>query len=174
MMGAVRALPDFAEVTQLVAAPRRRVPEELADGNGHMNVRHYLAILDDAEWTTFDAFDAGSAAAEAGTGGMFALEQLLTYRHEVLVGAEVQVHLRLLEHDGRMLHLVSYLVDHTHDRVAASMESLEAYVDHSTRRIAPFPDRAVRELDRIVAAHAALDWRPELSGAIALPPRRSS
>ena len=169
MMCAVRALPDFSQTARLLAAPRRRVPAEFADGNGHMNVRHYLAVLDDAEWATFDVFEAGSAASEAGVGGMFALEQLLTYRHEVLAGDEVQVRLRLLGHDGRMLHLVSYLVDHTHGRVAASME---AYVDYSTRRISRFPAEAVRALDRLVAEHATLDWQPELSGAITLPGRR--
>jgi acyl-CoA thioester hydrolase len=145
------------------------VPEEYGDGNGHLNVRHYLGILDDAEWIVFDEFGAGNQASEAGIGGMFALEQFLTYRREVLVGDEVAVHLRLLDREPRMLHLVSYLVNHTRSEVAASMESLEAYVDYSTRKMAPFPDEAGRRLDELIARNGVLPWQPELTGAIALP-----
>ena len=113
----MRALPTYDEATGLPAAPSRRVPAEYGDGNGHLNVRHYLGILDDAEWIVFDEFGAGNEASEAGIGGMFALEQFLTYRREVLVGDEVAVHLRLLEREPRMLHLVSYLVNHTRHEV---------------------------------------------------------
>jgi acyl-CoA thioester hydrolase len=165
----VRALPTYDEATGLPAAPSRRVPEEYGDGNGHLNVRHYLGILDDAEWVVFDEFGAGSEASEAGIGGMFALEQFLTYRREVLVGDEVAVHLRLLEREPRMLHLVSYLVNHTRHEVSASMESLEAYVDYATRRISSFPDAAGRRIDELVAENAALPWHPDLTGAIRLP-----
>ena len=145
------------------------MPEEYGDGNGHLNVRHYLGILDDAEWVLFDAFDAGNQASEAGIGGMFALEQFLTYRREVLVGDEVAVHIRLLAREPRMLHLVSYLVNHTRSEVAASMESLEAYVDYGTRRMSPFPDAAGMRLDELIAQSTTLPWQPELTGAIALP-----
>ncbi len=165
----MRALPTYDEATGLPAAPSRRVPEEYGDGNGHLNVRHYLGILDDAEWIVFDEFGAGNEASEAGIGGMFALEQFLTYRREVLVGDEVAVHLRLLAREPRMLHLVSYLVNRTRGEVAASMESLEAYVDYGTRRMSPFPEAAGLRLDELIAQNAALPWQPELTGAIALP-----
>ena len=88
---------------------------------------------------------------------MFALEQFLTYRREVLVGDEVAVHLRLLDREPRMLHLVSYLVNHTRGEVAASMESLEAYVDYGTRRMSPVPRApraAARRADRRSNRHS--------------------
>ena len=167
----MRALPTYDEATGLPAAPSRRVPEEYGDGNGHLNVRHYLGILDDAEWIVFDEFGAGNEASEAGIGGMFALEQFLTYRREVLVGDEVAVYLRLLAREPRMLHLVSYLVNQTRGEVAASMESLEAYVDYGTRRMAPFPEARVQRLDELITQNETLPWQPELTGAIALPGR---
>ncbi len=162
----MRPLPTYAEVLALPAAPRLTVPESQGDGNGHLNVRHYLATFDDAEWVLFDEFDAGTAASTAGVGGMFALEQLLTYRREVLVGEEVAVHLRLHERSAKLLHLVSYLVNHTREEVAASMEALEGYVDYSTRRLSPFPEPAGTRLDAIIAANASLPWSPVLSGAM--------
>ena len=64
----------------------------------------------------FDVFGAGNDASAAGTGGMFALEQHLTYRREVLVGDEVAVHLRLVDRSEKLIHLVSYLVNHSRAR----------------------------------------------------------
>ncbi len=170
MMCTVRALPTYDEAARLPGAPRRRVGEELGDSNGHMNVRHYLGTFDDAEWELFGPHGLDTDATYGG--GLFALEQFLTYRREVLVGAEVSVHVRVLARAERMLHLVSYLLDHEHARVAASMEALEAYVDHGTRRLAPFPAPAAAELDRLVHEQSRLPWTPQLSGAIELKQTR--
>lgn len=160
----MRPLPSYADVLALPGAPRVRVPSAMADANGHLNVRHYLASFDDAEWVLFT--DLGLDEHASSGGNVFALEQLLSYRREVLVGQQISVHLRLVGRGVRMLHLVSYLLNHDTDEVAASMEALEAYVDHATRRLAPFPEAVARALDRRLASHDALPWRPVLSGAI--------
>lgn len=162
-----RPLPTYAEVLVLPAAPTRIVPAEFGDGNGHLNVRHYLGIFDDAEWALFDAFGAGNDASSAGTGGMFALEQHLTYRREVLVGEEVAVHLRMLDRSDKLVHFVSYLVNHTRREVAASMEALEAYVAYQSRRTSPFSTDAQQVLDGWIADQAAQP-APALSGSISL------
>lgn len=166
MMRPVRALPSYDEALGLPAGPRRVVPAEHADGNGHLNVRHYLGAFDDAEWELWEGL---GLPADGSTGGnVFALEQYLTYRREVLVGAEVSVHVRVVGRDARMLHVVSYLLDHDQRHVAASLEALEAYVDHTTRRMAPLPDEVGTALDGWAAEHAVLPWAPELSGAMGL------
>jgi acyl-CoA thioester hydrolase len=162
-----RPLPSYDEVLTLPAAPTRSVPEEFGDGNGHLNVRHYLGIFDDAEWSLFDEIGAGTEASAAGTGGMFALEQHLTYRREVLVGDEVAVHLRVVARTEKLLHLVSYLANRTRHEVSASMEALEAYVAYETRRVTPFSPDAVQVLDRWIAQQG--DLPPAvLSGSISL------
>lgn len=164
----MRALPSYDEATALRAAPPVVVPEEYADANGHLNVRHHLALYDDAEWSLFDEFGAGSRAAEEGVGGMFALEQHLTYRREVVVGDEVAVQVRMLARDERSLHLVSYLVNLTRGEVAGSMEALEGYVSYATRRLTPWPATSADVLDGWIARDRALPWRPELSGSLAV------
>lgn len=166
-VSAPRPLPSYDDVLVLPAAPTRVVPAEFGDGNGHLNVRHYLGIFDDAEWALFDAIGAGTEASAAGTGGMFALEQFLTYRREVLVGDEVAVHLRLLARSEKVIHFVSYLVNRTRREVAASMEALEAYVAYETRRVSPFSPAAREVLDDWIASQASLP-APALSGAISL------
>lgn len=170
MMSLVRALPTYDETTALPGTPPTEVSPAVVDANGHMNVRHYLATLDDAEWVLLE--QVGLDAAGSTGGNVFALEQHLTYRREVTAGQQVSVHLRILGRDHRMVHLVSYLVVHDAQEVAASLESLDAYVDHTTRRMSPFPVEVAAGLDRWIADHRALPWTPELSGALALPEPR--
>ena len=164
----MRRLPTLDQVRGLPSGGVVAVPPEYADENGHVNVRHHVALYDDAEWVLYERFGLGTAHAEAGLGGVFALEQHLTYRAEVLVGDEVTVRVRLLRRSDRLLHLVSYLVNLTRSEVAGSMEALEGYVDFGTRRLAPFPELGAAALDALVAEAAALGWAPELSGSITL------
>ena len=167
-MPPMRALPTYDDALALPSASRLAVPPEYGDLNGHLNVRNYLAIYDDAEWEVFGAMGIGAAEAEAGIGGVFALEQCLTYRREVLVGEEVSSHVRVLARSGPLLHIMGFLLNHTRGEVAGSLEALEGWVDFATRRLAPFPDRAADALDALAADAAALPWTPELSGSIRL------
>ncbi|MEZ5095791.1 MAG: thioesterase family protein [Nocardioides sp.] len=167
-MARTRALPSYDEVVALPRGHRVTVPPEHGDPNGHLNVRHYLGLFDDAEWVVFEGVDLGSDLAERGVGGIFALEQHLTYRREVLVGDEVSVHLRFVGRTEQLMHLVSYLANHTRREVAASMEALDGYVDFGTRRLAPVPQPQASGLDRLLEQAAGLPWTPALSGSISL------
>lgn len=162
-------MPGYDQVIGLVPAARRTVPAEFGDVNGHMNVRHYLALYDDAEWEYFERLDLGVAHARAERRGLFALEQHLVYAREVGIGDDVSVHTRLLGRTAKVLHLVSYLVDHTRREVAGSIEVLDAYADLDARRLTPFTDGpALRALDERLAADLALDWAPVGAGCLVL------
>lgn len=160
------ALPTYDQVHELPSGPLTTIPPEYGDPNGHLNVRNYLGLFDDAEWALFDPMGLGAEHAEQGLGGVFALEQHLTYRREVGIGDVVQVHVRPLARSESLLHLVSYLRNETRGEVAASMESLDGYVDFGTRRLGPMPTPAGQALDRMIAAVSGLDWQPTLSGSI--------
>lgn len=162
----MRELPTYDEVVSLPHGERVRIAPEHGDPNGHLNVRHYVGLFDDAEWVVFEGLDLGDGLAERGVGGIFALEQHLTYRREVLVGDEVTAYVRFVARTERMIHLVSYLANHTHREVAASMEALDAYVDFGTRRLAPVPQPQSTGLDALVTAAGALPWTAELSGSM--------
>ncbi len=158
--------PSYDEVSRLPSGDRVVVPPESGDANGHLNVRHYLGLFDDAEWVVYERLDLGADLARRGVGGIFALEQHLTYRREVAVGDEVSVGIRFVGRSARMVHLVGYLANHTRGEVAASMEALEGYVDLGTRRLAPLPSPQVAAIDRLLAEAAALGWEPGLSGVM--------
>jgi acyl-CoA thioester hydrolase len=164
----MRRLPSYDQLASLPGGDRIVVPAEFGDDNGHLNVRHYLGLFDDAEWVVYEQVDLGAEHANAGIGGIFALEQHLTYRREVAVGDEVSVHLRFLARTERLIHVASFLANHTRGEVAASMEALEGYVDLSTRRLTSIPAAQAAGLDAVIAEAAALAWQVELSDAIRL------
>jgi acyl-CoA thioester hydrolase len=158
--------PEYDEVGALPQGERLVVPAEYGDDNGHLNVRHYLGLFDDGEEVLLSRVGLGTDLARRGIGGVFALEQHLTYRREVGVADEVSVGVRVVGRTERMIHLVSYLANHTKREVAASLEALDAYVDLDTRRLAAMPEDPAAALDRLVTAAEALPWEPELSGTI--------
>jgi acyl-CoA thioester hydrolase len=162
----MRELPTYDEIQALPCGAPRIVTDDLADENGHLNVRHYLALYDDAEWVVFGGLGLGDEHAAAGLGGMFALEQHLVYRREVRVGETVTVRLRAVARTPRMLHLVSYLANDTRREVAGSMEAVDAYVEFATRRLGAFPDAGALALDELLIRAESLPWRPQLSGSM--------
>ena len=164
----MRHLPTYDQILELPSGPRLFVPAEHGDTNGHLNVRYHLGIYDDAEWAIFEPLGLGDEHAQAGIGGIFALEQHLTYRREVLVGDEVSVQVRIHARNQRLIHLVHYLANHTRGELAGSMEALNGYVDLQTRRLARFPAMSAEGLDAHIAHASRLDWQPTLSGAITL------
>jgi acyl-CoA thioester hydrolase len=164
----MRPLPRYDQVLQLPCGPRMRVPAEYGDSNGHLNVRHHLGIYDDAEWALFEPLGLGDEHARLDLGGIFALEQHLTYRREVLVGDDVSVQIRFAARTDRLLHLVSYLANHTREEVAGSMEALNGYVDLRTRRLSSFPQSSAAGLDALIVSTRQLSWQPVLSGSIEL------
>ena len=165
----MRSFPSLDQATSLPRGPLTEVPAAYGDVNGHLNVRNHLALYDDAEWDIFAGLGMGEAEAAAGIGGVFALEQHLTYRREVLVGDRVAVHVRALARTDRLLHLVSYLVNHSRGEVAGSMEAREGWVDFSTRRLAPWPAEAAAGLDAAIADAGLLPWQPALRGCLTSP-----
>lgn len=168
-----RDLPGFRDVAALAAASRLVVPPEAGDANGHMNVRHYVALYDDAEWEIFDRIGLGAEHARTARRGLFALEQHLTYAREVDVGDEVSVHMRLLARGPRVLHFVSYLANHTRTEVAGCTEALNGYADLEARRLTPFvPGPELAALDALLDADRRLGWTPQLSGCITVRPER--
>ncbi len=166
-------LPSYADVVALPGSRRRQVPAEFGDANGHMNVRYYLALYDDAEWEIFERMGLGAEHARTDRRGMFALEQHLMYAREVDVAAEVSVHMRLLARSAKVLHLVNYLADHTRGQVAGWIEVIDGYADLDTRRLTQFhsgPGRSA--LDARLAADRALTWPAATSGCLAVRPDR--
>ncbi|TNM36516.1 thioesterase [Nocardioides albidus] len=166
--GARRALPRADQVTALPVARATTAPPDWEDHNGHVNVTgHYLFHMQ----ACHDAFaDLGIDQDYVHRHGQsaFSVEHHVSFFDEVLVGHELSAHLLVLDRSDKLLHAVSVMVDRTTDRIASSVEFVEAHVDLATRRTCPFQPDIAKRLDEVLEAHRALGWTFPLNGSMGL------
>ena len=161
-------LPTVEQVRAIPPSDSKVAPPEWEDGNGHVNVAAYY---------TFHMAATGGVMAELGwsedyrerTGrSIFSVEQHIRFYDEVMVGHEVSTHFRLLDRNERFLHGISVLVNRTTDRIANTLEVVEAHVDLETRRTSPFLPQLADSLDLVLTRHRALDWSIPLNRGMGL------
>src|SRR5256885_151935 len=115
------AIP-LEKITALPMVYRVTIPEAYRDENGHMNVRWYLYIFDEAgypmvaDWGLTQQYHQ-----QHGTGG-FDLEHHLHYLNEVHVGDEVAVYARLLARTAKRIHYMLFMVNETRHSLASIFE----------------------------------------------------
>jgi acyl-CoA thioester hydrolase len=154
------------KIEALTVCLRTTVPEAYRDSNGHMNVRWYLALFDDAGDTLHDWMGVTLAYHAAHGTGTFDLEHHINYIAEVLPGEEIAVYIRVVGHSEKRLHYIMFLVNETRHRLAATLECINAFADLSLRRTAPWPPEAAAKLAEAVAIDGQLDWAAPLCGAM--------
>jgi len=146
---AIRALPIMH--TQII-------PKAYEDENGHMNVRHYMSVFDDAGYTYLTTIGLSLDYHEInGTGG-FDLEHHLHYLNEVLIGDTVSVYIRFVGCSPKRTHYIMFMVNETRGKLAATFECVNSFANLTERKTAPFPDNIYQNIQTWVAQHQALAW----------------
>jgi acyl-CoA thioester hydrolase len=158
---------DLEQVTALPLLVRLTVPDSYRDENGHMNMRYYLAIFDDAGYPFVDSLGLGLEMRARTQSGGFDLEHHIHYLREVHPGEEVAVYLRVVGRTLKRMHYLMFMVNETRGTLASIFECVNAFADLSIRRTAPWPAEAAERLDRLVVAHNALDWPAPVCGVMA-------
>ncbi len=159
------AIP-LEQVAALAPVYRAEIPPEYEDEDGHMNIRWYLAVFDDAGYP----FAAGLGLTpdyheQHGTGG-FDLEHHIHYLNEVLVGDTVAVYVRLLDRSAKRIHYMMFMVNETRGTLASIFECVNSFADLTVRRTAPYPDEIAAHIDALLAEHSALDWDAPICGVM--------
>ncbi len=157
------------ELSRLEPLPlfwRDTVKESHLDIMGHMNVRHYMALFDEAVWYFFTSFGMDGDYYKAGDGGAFALQHFIRYLAEVHVGEDVSVRARVLGRSEKRIHFMLFLVNETRENLAATMEVLGSHADLATRRTSPFPEAIAARIDEVAEEHRRLDWAAPVCGVI--------
>jgi acyl-CoA thioester hydrolase len=154
------------QVTMLPLLHRVTVPPEYRDENDHMNVRHYLAIFDDAGYPMYRMLGLTPEALAAVNGGGFDLEHHLHYIAEVRVGDAVAVHVRMLKRSAKRMHYMMFMLNETRGQLAATFECVNSFADLSVRRTAPWPETTAAALDEMIARSERLDWTAPASGVM--------
>ena len=159
----------FPTPNQLETLPilfRGIVPTDHLDVMGHMNVRHYLSLFDEAAWEFFVGFGMDQAYYESGQGGAFALQHFINYRAEVHQDDQLTIRGRLLGRSAKRVHFMLFMVNNTQGKLAATLESLGSHADLDQRRTSPFPATIAANIDTILAEHKQLSWQAPVCGVI--------
>lgn len=158
--------PTVEQIRQLPCLTHHTVTEAHLDAMGHMNVRWYLAFFDDAAWKLFESFGMTYEYYQENQAGGFALQHIIRYLAEVRLGETVAIHGRIITRTEKRVQFMYFMVNETTNTLAATLEGVGAHADMTIRRTAPYPPQIAEVLDKIIAAHQALDWDAPLSGAI--------
>ena len=145
---------------------RATVLETYRDSNGHMNVRWYIALFDDASDFLHDWMGLTTGYHAAHGTGTFDLEYHVNFVGEVLPGEDIVVYVRPVAYSAKRLHYVMFMVNGTRGKLAATLECINAFADLTVRRTAPWPPEVAALLADAVAADGRLDWVPPLSGTM--------
>ena len=115
---------------------RLSIPDAYRDANGHMNMRWYLAIFDDAG-------------------------EVL---HERL-GLTPEYHRERRTGTVDLEHLM-FMVNESRGRLASIFECINAFMNAVERKTATFPFEIAERIAEEVATGASLDWLPPVCGAM--------
>jgi acyl-CoA thioesterase FadM len=95
------------------AGLRMAVPEAYRDENGHMNVRWYAAIFDEAGDTLHARLGLTPEFHKAYGTGTMDLENHFNYLNEVGASDRLAIFSRLVAHSAKRLHYLMFMVDET-------------------------------------------------------------
>jgi acyl-CoA thioester hydrolase len=153
-------------VTRLMPVYRFTIPADYLDENDHMNIRWYLHIFDEAGYPFVASFGLTlDYHRQHGTGG-FDLEHHIHYLKEVRGGEMVVVYPRLLGRSAKRIHYMMFLVNETQRTLASIFECVNSFADLTVRRTATYPEEIRAQIDRLLAAHQALDWPAPVCGVM--------
>ncbi|MSR12970.1 MAG: thioesterase-like protein [Gammaproteobacteria bacterium] len=142
------------------------VLSEWLDYNRHMNVAYYLVAFEQGIEDVKCAYGLDAAYRATKQRSTAALEAHLTYQNEANEGERLRVETRILDTDGKRLHLAQAL--YRGDLLLATQEVLSISFDLAARRSCSFePELAVR-IAALIAAQATLPRPGWVGRAISL------
>lgn len=145
---------------------RRTVPEEYLDLNGHMNMRWYVALFDDAGDTLHDHLGLTREFRRAHGHGTMDLEHHTWFINEVMAGSQLCIYARMVARSAKMMHYLMFMINESTGNVAAHFECVNALVDLQARKTTPYPADITARLDAMLAEQGQLTWKPPISGAM--------
>jgi acyl-CoA thioesterase FadM len=161
--------PTLIPLDKLAALPqvyRVVIPERYRDMMGHMNIRWYLELYDEAGVYLFDQIGLTEQHYRSHNAGGFDLEHHIHYLNEVHIGDTVTVSARLLNRTAKRLHYMLFMVNQTRELLASTFECINSYADLNLRRTAPYPDAVAQQIDAMLNQHLGLDWLAPTCGVM--------
>jgi acyl-CoA thioester hydrolase len=162
--------PERVSVEEIAALRpvclRRTVPQEYLDLNGHMNMRWYVALFDDAGDTLHDELGLTREFRRVSGTGTMDLEHHTWFINEVLAGNQVCIYARMVARSAKMIHYLMFMVNESTGKVAAHFECVNALVDLTARKTTPYPAAILARIDAMLSEQGRLSWPPPVSGSM--------
>jgi acyl-CoA thioester hydrolase len=144
---------------------RATIPPDYQDHNGHMNVRHYLTLFDEAGFPMVEQLGLTPDYLAQTQSGGFDHEHHIHYLREVMVGDEVAIYVRMVGRSAKRMHYLMFMVNETRGTLAALFECVNSFADLRARRTAPWPAAIAAALDDLIARSQA-DWPAPVCGVM--------
>lgn len=160
--------PSYEQIIQLPATFDRLVPEEFIDENGHMNVGDYFRLCSHSLWKTTITAGLGDDYIEEQQQSVFTVEQHMRYYGELRLGQRFTVHTRLLERSARVVHGMSFVIDHENRSLACTQETTLVHVSIETRSAVDLPAEIASSIDALIGKGDALGWDAPVCGAMGI------
>jgi acyl-CoA thioester hydrolase len=163
--------PPAISLDQLASLPavyRAVIPPADEDRQGHMNMRWYLALYDEAGDAMYPMLGLTADYFAASCTGGFDLEHHLWYPSEVRIGETVVIRVRILARNLKLFHYMMFMANETRGVLSSLFECVHAHADLRTRRTAPFPAQVAAQIDAMITEHRALTWPAPVSGSMGL------
>jgi len=161
-----RSEPAF--FAPLVSSTMRIEPQWI-DYNGHLNMAYYNVLFDRAVDEAYELIGIGLDYLKSHNHSTFTAEAHVRYLREIHEGDPVRVTFQLLDYDAKRIHYFEQLIHAAEGWVSATSENMTLHVDMTAKKVAPFPERIMRTLGRMKAAHAALPMPVGVGRRIAMP-----
>lgn len=143
------------------------------DYNGHLNMAYYNVLFDRAIDQMWLELGIGPDYLKTRGGSTFTAECHVRYLREVHLGDPVRVHVYLIAADEKRIHTFEELRHAEQGWLSATSENMGMHVDMSVRKVAPFPPDIQARVDRVAAAHRALQKPEGIGRSVAMPSKRS-
>lgn len=140
-------------MTSLIFTYRGVVYPWHCDHMGHMNVMCFVGKFDEATWNLFAEMGLTSAYLRDNARGMAAVQQNITYRHELHAGDLVSVSSLLLEIRGKVVKFVHEMRNGPQGEISAIMVLTAVHTDSIARKSCAFPDAIVERASALVGTY---------------------
>lgn len=123
------------------------------DHMGHMNIRWYTAMFDDATWSFFASLGLTSSFMRENRCGLAALQQNTTYQSELLPGEVVVIRSRMQELRGKVIRFRHEMTKMENAKLVAATDFTGTHLNLETRRAMPFPDAVSARIHAMISAY---------------------
>ena len=125
--------------TAMIETYRGAVYPWHCDHMGHMNVMWYVGKFDEATWNLFAQIGVTAAFLRENARAMAAVQQNITYQHELLSGDVVAVRSGMLEIRDKVVKFVHEMRDAQTGAVSAVCALTVVHMDGNARKSIAFP-----------------------------------